>query len=136
MLVHDSRAAWVTLTGEEEVLNNSVSTHIVSRSEQVRWVVGRLAGSRAPEPGSVGQNLTTSTVRLRRLTVEEISKGRDGEALVFDERSKPGYMELTPYFQEPWLSVVDPSPDPAPDLGRDLGRGAGGPEGPDLDFGR
>jgi hypothetical protein len=128
------------LAGDVEVPSNSVSSPIVSRSDRIHWIAGRLAGSRAPEPGSAGQNLTTSTVTRRRITVEELAKGRDGVAVVFNERSEPGYVELTPHLVEPWSSIVDPTPglDRSPSRGpaRDLARDIGAPKGPDLDFGR
>ena len=42
------------------------------------------------------------------MPVDELSRGREGMALLIDERSAMSYVELTPWFsREPWRSVVD-----------------------------
>jgi hypothetical protein len=126
------------LAGEEEVLTRSVSAPAVNtRLRSVSsWISGR--GARPIATPSV----TTSTVRRRRLPVDELSRGRKGMALVVDEGSAMSYMPLTPWFDyEPWRSLVehglrmeadplgkDGPPPPAreqpepPDPGLDIGR--------------
>jgi type IV secretion system protein VirD4 len=104
------------LAGEEEVLNTSVSKNVLSQSDRMLSILGRLTGSPASgRPGFAGQNLTTSVIRRPRITVDKASKGEDGMALVFDERNQDAYIELTPWFSEPWLSIVDPQLDLARD---------------------
>jgi type IV secretion system protein VirD4 len=104
------------LAGEEEVQNTSVSRNVLSQSDRMRSILGRLTGSPvAGRPGFAGQNLTTSVIRRPRITVDEVSKGKQGMALVLDERNQDIDIELTPCFSEPWLSIVDPRPDLARD---------------------
>jgi hypothetical protein len=140
-----------TLAGEEEVVTRSVSSPIESREGPVlsalRWL------GRRPKPAISGPTVTTSTVRRRRMPVDELSRGSVGKALVIDERSELTYVGLTPFFSdEPWLSIVNAGPDPglsfrgpelAPDgpapgpgpMSRSPERRAGPPL-PGLDFGR
>jgi hypothetical protein len=100
-----------TLAGEEEVITRAVSTPVATREgpmlSALRWL-GRRAAPEVPKP-----TVTTSTVRRRRMAVDELSRGREGMALVIDETSEMSYVGLTPFFSdEPWLSVVS-----EPDLG-------------------
>ncbi len=96
-----------TLAGEEEVATRAVSAPVAGRHERLRSVLGVLGGRGMPAP-PVSPTVTTSTVRRRRMPVDELSRGKEGMALVIDERSGMGYVELTPWFSnEPWRSVVD-----------------------------
>lgn len=76
--------------------------------------------------------VTVSTVRHRRMPVDELSRGREGMALVIDERSAMAYVELTPWFRsEPWRSVVErEGPQLVTQLDRQLGRQLG-PQAPE-----
>jgi type IV secretion system protein VirD4 len=113
------------LAGEEEVLDRSVSKNVPSQSDLMRSILGRLTGSPATgRSGFTGQNVTTSVIRIPRLTVDQVSKGKEGKALVLDERNQDADIELTPWFSEPWVSIVDPQLDLARDHpgDRPLGR--------------
>jgi hypothetical protein len=131
------------LAGEEEVVTKSVSSPSRGRHDTLRSVLGFLGGRGAPGPVQ-GPTVTSSTVRRRRMPVDELSRGREGMALLIDERSSMSYVGLTPWFDnEPWRSVVDQGrgfdlttgglerPTPAE-------RGKPAPErpGPGLDLGR
>ncbi len=95
-----------TLAGEEEVATRAVSSHAAGRHERLRSVLGFIGGRGVPGPAA-NPTVTTSTVRRRRMPVDELSRGREGMALLIDERSAMSYLELTPWFsKEPWWSVV------------------------------
>jgi hypothetical protein len=48
-----------------------------------------------------------STVRRRRLPVDEVARGRPGAALLIDRRNHMRFIGLTPWFEtEPWRSAV------------------------------
>jgi len=103
-----------TLAGEEEVATRAVSAPAAGRHDRLLSVLGFLGGRRLPGPAS-SPTVTTSTVRRRRMPIDELSRGREGMALLIDERSAMSYLELTPWFStEPWRTVVD--------QGRDIGR--------------
>ena len=100
-----------TLAGEEEVLTRSISSPVEAREgpmlSALRWL------GRRPKPEVPGPTVTTSTVRRRRMPVDELSRGTEGMALLIDERSEMTYVGLTPFFsEEPWLSIVNAEPDP------------------------
>jgi hypothetical protein len=108
------------LAGEEEITTRAVSSPTVGRHDRLRSVLGWLGGRGVPPP-SAGPTVTTSTVRRRRMPVDELSRGREGMALVVDEHSVMGYVGLTPWFSnEPWRSVVD--------QGRGIDLATAGPE--------
>ncbi|MGO9344249.1 MAG: type IV secretory system conjugative DNA transfer family protein [Acidimicrobiales bacterium] len=133
-----------TLAGEEEVITRAASSPKPGRHDTLRSVLGILGGRGAP--GSApGPTVTTSTVRRRRMPVDELSRGREGMALLIDERSAMSYVELTPWFdRDPWRSVVDQGlvlDLAAGGLGRrsgpaEQGRSAPQPPGPGFDLGR
>jgi hypothetical protein len=102
-----------TLAGEEEVVTRSLSSPVDAREgpmlSALRWL-GRRPAPEFPKP-----TVTTSTVRRRGMPVDQLSRGREGMALVIDESSSMSYVGLTPFFsEEPWRSVVN--------QGLDLGR--------------
>jgi type IV secretion system protein VirD4 len=136
-----------TLAGEEEVFTRSISSPVEAREGPVlsalRWL------GRRPKPHVPGPTVTTSTVRRRRMPVDELSRGNEGMALLIDERSQMTYVGLTPFFsEEPWLSIVNAEPDlgvsvRGPELPRDgpasIHRSpeqVARPPQPGLDFGR
>jgi type IV secretion system protein VirD4 len=148
-----------TLAGEEEVVTRSLSSPVDTGEGPVlsalRWL-GRRPAPEVPKP-----TVTTSTVRRRRMPVDQLSRGREGMALVIDESSSMSYVGLTPFFsEEPWRSVVNqgldlgrstPNPGytapghpppglsrPPPGLSRHpeaLGRSGAEPQQPGFDFG-
>jgi type IV secretion system protein VirD4 len=97
------------LAGEEEVETRSVSSPVHTREgpmmSALRWL-GRRQAPETPKP-----TVTTSTVRRRRMPVDEISRGKEGMALIIDESTTMNYVGLTPFFsEEPWLSIVNQGP--------------------------
>lgn len=107
-----------TLAGEEEVVTRSVSSQVDSAGgpmlSALRWL------ARRPAPETPKPTVTTSTVRRRRMPVDELSRGRKGMALVIDESTKMNYVGLTPFYEkEPWRSAAG--------FGPALGLGARGP---------
>ena len=96
-----------TLAGEEEVTTRAVSAPAAGRHDRLRSVLGFFGGRGMPGPRA-SPTVTTSTVRRRIMPVDELSRGQEGMALLIDERSAMGYLELTPWYStEPWRSVVD-----------------------------
>jgi type IV secretion system protein VirD4 len=117
-----------SLAGQEEVVTRSVSTPTTTAGDRLRPLLSRLAGRGADRVSPAAPSITTSTVWRPRMPVDEISRGVDGMALLLDERSKMGFVKLTPWSEEPWLSVVN--------QGRPIERNLPTPSGPGLDLGR
>jgi type IV secretion system protein VirD4 len=109
------------LAGDEEVVTRAVSSPVEKAETPVLSALRWLAHRPAPEPPK--STITTSTVRRPRMPIDEISRGKEGMALLIDESSTMSYVGLTPFFSsEPWRSVVA--------QGLDLGHSASGPERP------
>jgi type IV secretion system protein VirD4 len=126
--------AFSLLAGEEEVVTQSISTPVASQDGLLTTMLNRFARRGSPAPPV--PTVTTSTVRRRRMPVDELSRGQEGKALVVDEHTRMGYVNLTPWWgTDPWRSVVDQNrgleqrltrqhelPPPGPQTGLDLAR--------------
>jgi type IV secretory pathway TraG/TraD family ATPase VirD4 len=85
------------LAGEEEIVTRTLSAGQMSSD---RPLVDLLSGGR-PQRGE-----SVSTQWRRRLPVDLITRGSSGHALAFDERNRPAWIPLTPYWSsEPWRSL-------------------------------
>ena len=94
------------LAGDTAVVTRSVSVTPSTPGERRRawlgWALGRGGGREAPAP-----SITTGTTYRPRLPVDEISRGRPGEALVIEDRSAMSTVRLTAWFaEEPWRSAA------------------------------
>lgn len=116
------------LAGDREISRTSHSVPVSEPGDVARSVIFRLAGDRGSVgPPRSGPSLTTSTTHEPWLPVAAISKGKEGHALLLDERAGFYGVKLTPWYREPFLSVVEPeiglsrepppSGLPRPDLG-------------------
>jgi type IV secretion system protein VirD4 len=94
------------LAGEHEVVRRSVSTAASGSGIGFGDVVGRVVLGRPLPPRDSGPRVSTSTTRERRLPVDVISRGRLGAALVVGTRNQMGWVHLTPWFGEPWRSLL------------------------------
>jgi type IV secretory pathway TraG/TraD family ATPase VirD4 len=112
------------LAGEEEIPTRTVSS---GRTLTDRPLTDLITGGR-PQHGE-----SVSTQWRRRLPVDVISHGATGHALAFDERNRPAWIPLAPFYAcEPWRTLgahqreMARAPDPpgrrreatGPDLGR------------------
>ncbi len=86
-----------TLAGDEELV---VRTTSAGRSMSDRPFTDLMTGGRPHH----GESVTTQW--RRRLPPDVITRGGDGQFLVFDERNQPRWAPLTPsYTAEPWRSL-------------------------------
>jgi type IV secretory pathway TraG/TraD family ATPase VirD4 len=112
------------LAGEEEIPTRTVSS---GRTLTDRPLTDLITGGR-PQHGE-----SVSTQWRRRLPVDVISHGATGHALAFDERNRPAWIPLAPFYAcEPWRTLgaherqIARAPEPPgrrraaiePDLGR------------------
>jgi hypothetical protein len=85
------------LAGDEEIVTRTLSAGQMSSDHPLADL---LSGGR-PQRGE-----SVSTQWRRRLPVDLITGGSDGHALAFDERNRPAWIPLTPYWSsEPWRSL-------------------------------
>ena len=104
-----------TLAGDEEIPTRTVSAGQMSTDHLLADLV---TGGRPQRSESV------STQWRRLLPVDVISRGAAGHALAFDERNRPAWVPLAPYYtHEPWrsLSGVDRANQRRQRAGRGLG---------------
>ncbi len=102
-----------TLAGEEEIPTRTVSAGTMSTDHVL---VDLVTGGRLQRGESV------STQWRRSLPADVIARGAAGHALAFDERNRPAWVPLAPYYaHEPWRT-----------LGRDV-RGVERRAGPRMD---
>ncbi|MHB8682026.1 MAG: type IV secretory system conjugative DNA transfer family protein [Acidimicrobiales bacterium] len=100
------------LGGDEEVATTSLSAPLGAPAGVGARLYGRAmsavggmawrGGGMEPRP-----SVTVSSRQQRRLPVDELARGRHGEALVVDDRNRMGWARLTPWFRtEPWRNMV------------------------------
>jgi type IV secretory pathway TraG/TraD family ATPase VirD4 len=85
------------LSGDEEIPTRTVSS---GRTLTDRPLTDLIAGGR-PQHGE-----SVSTQWRRRLPVDVLSRGAIGHALAFDERNRPAWIPLAPFYAcEPWRTL-------------------------------
>jgi type IV secretion system protein VirD4 len=89
-----------TLAGDEEIPMRTISAGRMSTDHLVADLV---SGGRPQHSESV------STQWRRLLPADVITRGAPGHALAFDERNRPAWIPLTPYYEfEPWRTLRGP----------------------------
>jgi hypothetical protein len=72
-----------------------------------RDVPTRTVGSSLDNEGRPRPSTTVSTVRQRRLPVDQIARGQPGMALALDGHNRVGWLELSPaHLRSPWRELV------------------------------
>ena len=87
-----------TLAGDEEIATRTVTA---GRAMTDRLIYDALSGGRPHHGESV------STQWRPRLPADVIGRGAAGHALAFDDRNRPAWIPLAPYYDhEPWRSLA------------------------------
>jgi type IV secretion system protein VirD4 len=103
------------LAGEEEVLSRTLSA---GRMPSGHPFADMVTGGR-PQRGE-----SVSTQWRRRLPPDLIARGNTGYALAFDQRNRPGWVPLAPFYAcDPWRRLCGPGRDLEPSVR--VARGSG-----------
>jgi hypothetical protein len=120
-----------TLAGDEEIPTRTVSA---GRMATDHLLVDLVAGGRAQR----GESVSTQWRRL--LPADVITRGASGHALAFDERNRPAWVPLAPFYEShPWRTLcaeIGVGRDSGARAGHDVRRHAGARLGPELDMDR
>ncbi len=96
------------LAGEEDVVQRAVSAPAPDPRSRAAAIAERLLLGRRPTVADHRPpTVTWSTVRRRRLPIDDVARGHFGAALLLDQRNRLRWIGLTPWFStEPWRSAV------------------------------
>ena len=120
-----------TLAGDEEIPTRTISA---GRMATDHLLVDLVTGGR-PQHGE-----SVSTQWRRLLPADVIARGAAGHALAFDERNRPAWVPLAPFYaSQPWRTLcsdIGVGREGARGVGRSVGRDTGARTGPELGMDR
>ena len=101
------------LAGDEEIPTRTISAGRMATGHPITDLVG---GGR-PQRGE-----SVSTQWRRRLPADAITRGVTGHALTFDQRNRPAWVSLAPFYaRDPWRTLCGTGPDRNREMGGNPG---------------